>query len=188
LSIDLAAYYGDYSHQETIEPATPFFETTPGPPHVVLPVTYENLMHGGAHGVEAAVNWKVTDRWTLSPGYAFEQIHMHLDPISKDTGSVLDAEGSSPVDSAQLRSHFNLTRGLAWDASAYFVDRLRSGEVPSYTRVDMGLTWSWTEHLSSSVFGQDLAKDRHLEFADDSGSVRSTLVKRSVYAKFMWKF
>jgi iron complex outermembrane receptor protein len=188
LSIDLAAYYGNYSHQETVEPATAFFETTPAPAHLVLPVTYENLMHGEAHGFEASVNWKPTGRWTLSPGYAFEQIHMHLDPTSKDTGSVLDAEGSSPVDSAQLRSHLALTRGLAWDASAYFVDRLRSGEVPSYTRVDTGFTWSWTEHLSSGVFGQDLAKDRHLEFVDDSGSVRSTEVKRSVYAKFMWKF
>jgi iron complex outermembrane recepter protein len=188
LSIDLAAYYGDYSHQGTVEPATAFYETTPGPPHVVLPVTYENLMHGEAHGFEAAVNWKATGRWTLSPGYGFEQIRMRLDPTSKDTDSVLEAEGNTPVDSAQLRSHFDLTRGLAWDASAYYVDRLISGDVPSYTRVDTGFTWSWTEHLSSSVFGQDLAKDRHLEFVDDSGSVRSTLVKRSVYAKFMWKF
>jgi len=187
-SIDLAAYYGDYNHQETTEPATPFFETTPAPAHLVLPVTYENLMHGEAHGFEAAMNWKATGRWTLSPGYAFEQIHMHLDPTSKDTSSVLDAEGSSPIHSAQFRSHLDLTRGLTWDASAYFVDRLRSGEIPSYTRADTGLTWSWTEHLSSSVVGQNLAKDRHLEFLDDSGSVRSTLVKRGVYAKFAWKF
>jgi iron complex outermembrane receptor protein len=188
LSIDLAAYYGDYSHQETVEPATAFLETTPAPAHLVLPVTYENLMHGESHGLEVTVNWKAAGRWTLSPGYAFEQVHMHLDPTSEDTGSVLDAEGNSPVDSAQLRSQLDLTRGLAWGASAYFVDRLKSGEVPSYTRVDTGFTWNWTEHLSSSVFGQDLAKDRHLEFVDASGSVRSTLVKRSVYAKFMWKF
>jgi len=187
-SIDLAAYYLDYSHQETTEPTTPFFETTPAPPHLVVPVTYENLMHGEAHGFEGAVNWKATGRWTLSPGYAFEQIHMHLNPTSKDTGSVLAAEGSTPVDSAQLRSHLDLTRGLAWDASAYFVDRLRTGEVPSYTRVDTGLTWNWTEHLSSSVVGQNLAKDRHLEFVDDSGSVRSTLIKRSAYVKVTWRF
>jgi iron complex outermembrane receptor protein len=44
LSIDLATYYNRYNHQETTEPATPFFETTPAPPHLVLPVTYQNLM------------------------------------------------------------------------------------------------------------------------------------------------
>jgi iron complex outermembrane receptor protein len=188
LSIDLAAYYNDYSSQETTEPTAPFFTNTPAPPHLVLPLTYENLMHGESHGFELAVNWKTTARWTLSPGYAFEQIHMHLDPTSQDTGSVLNAEGSSPVQSAQLRSHLDVKHGISWDASAYFVDRLRSGEIPAYTRVDTGLTWRWTEHLSCSVAGQNLVRDHHLEFVDDTGSVISTLVKRGAYAKFTWQF
>ena len=188
LSVDFAAYYDGYDHQETTEPAAPFFETSPAPPHLVLPVTYENLMHGEAHGFEIALNWKLTDRWTLSPGYAFEQIHMYLDPTSQDTGSVADTEGSSPAHSAQLRSHLDLTGGFAWDAAVYFVDRLRSGEVPAYTRLDTGFTRRWTEHLSSSVFGQNLVKDRRLEFVDDSGSTISTLIKRSGYAKVIWQF
>jgi iron complex outermembrane receptor protein len=188
LSIELTAYYGAYNSQETTEPAAPFFETTPAPPHLVLPVTYENLMHGEAHGFELASNWKPTARWTLSPGYGFEQIHMHLDPTSQDTTSVLDAEGGSPVNSAQLRSHFDLAHRIGWDASAYFVDRLRSGDIPSYIRLDTGLTWRWTEGLAMSLVGQNLVKDRHLEFGDDSGSIRSTLIKRSAYAKFTWQF
>jgi iron complex outermembrane recepter protein len=188
LSIDLAAYYNDYSHQKTTEPATPFFESSPAPPHLVLPLTYENLMHGEAHGFEMAVNWKATRRWTMSPGYAFEQIHMHLHPNSQDTSSVVANEGSSPVHGAQLRSHLDLSRGLSWDASAYFVDRVRSGRIPSYTRLDTGLTWRWTERLSSSVVGQNLVRDRHLEFIDDTGSVISTLIKRSAYAKVIWQF
>jgi iron complex outermembrane recepter protein len=188
LSIDLAAYYSHYDHQETTEPAPPFFENSPGPPHLVLPVTFEDLMHGEAHGIEVAANWKITDRWTLSPGYALEQIHMHTEAGSQDTGSAAEAEGSTPTHAAQLRSHFALPHGVEWDASAYFVDRLRSINAPSYTRLDSGLTWRWTENLSSSVVGQNLLKDRHLEFIDDIGSVRSTLVKRSVYAKFTWQF
>jgi iron complex outermembrane receptor protein len=188
LSIDVAAYHGHYYNQETTEPAPPFFENTPAPPHLVFPVTHENLMQGEAHGIEMALNWKATDRWTLSPGYGFEQIRMHLDPTSKDTTSVLEAEGSSPVDSAQLRSQLELVHGIAWNASAYFVDRLRSGEVPSYTRLDTGLSWRWTEGLAMSLVGQNLVKDRHLEFIDDTGSVRSTLIKRSAYAKFTWQF
>ncbi len=90
LSIDLAAYYGHYDHQQTTEPAPPFFENSPAPPHLVLPVTYQNLMHGEAHGFEIAANWKLTDRWTLSPGYAFEQIHMHLEAPSQDLDEVFD--------------------------------------------------------------------------------------------------
>jgi hypothetical protein len=39
-----------------------------------------------------------------------------------------------------------------------------------------------------TVVGQDLLKDRHVEFVDDSGSVRSTLMKRSIYGKLTWQF
>ncbi len=188
LSVDFATYYGGYDHLGTTEPAAPFFEAAPSPPHLVLPFTFQNLMHGEAHGFEMAANWKVTDRWMLSSGYAFEQIHMHLNATSQDLSSAEREQGSSPVHSAQLRSHIKLLHGIGWDASAYFVDRLKSEAIPSYTRLDTGLTWRWTEDLSMSVVGQNLVKDRHLEFVDSSGVIRSTLIKRSVYAKFTWQF
>jgi iron complex outermembrane receptor protein len=188
LSMDLATYYSDYDHQGTTEPAAPFFETAPSPPHLALPFTFQNLMHGETHGLEMAANWKVMDRWILSPGYAFEQIHMHLAATSQDISSVLQVEGSSPVHSVQLRSHVNLPHRIGWDASAYFVDRLKSGAIPSYTRIDTGLSWRWTESLSMSVVGQNLVKDRHLEFVDSSGVIRSTLIKRTAYAKITWLF
>jgi iron complex outermembrane receptor protein len=188
LSIDLAAFYGAYTHQGTVEPAPPVFETTPAPPHLFIPSILENLMHGESQGLEIAANWKVTDRWTLSPGYAFEQIHMHLDSTSQDTTSVSPAEGSSPVNSAQLRSHFIFPHNTSWDTSAYFVGRLTDPRIPSYTRVDTSLTWRCSEGLSISLVGQNLVRDQHLEFIESSGASTSTLIKRSGYAKFTWRF
>lgn len=188
LSIDLSAYYNQYTHQETTEPSAPVFETTPPPPHLLIPSIYENLMHGETQGLEIAANWKVSDRWTLSPGYSFEQIHMHLDPSSEDTGSVAAAQGSSPESSAQLRSHFNLPANLEWDASAYFVGRLSDPDIPSYTRVDTALSWHFKEGVSISLVGQNLVRDLHLEFIDSTGASRSSLIKRSAYAKFTWQF
>jgi iron complex outermembrane recepter protein len=188
LSIDIAAFYGDYTHQGTVEPAPPVFETTPAPPHLFIPTTFENLMHGESQGLEIAANWKVTDRWTLSPGYAFEQIHMHLDPSSQDTSSVSAAEGSSPVNSAQLRSHFIFPHNMSWDTSAYFVGRLDDPKIPSYTRVDTSLSWHYREGLSISLVGQNLVRDQHLEFIESTGASTSTLIKRSAYAKFTWRF
>jgi outer membrane receptor protein involved in Fe transport len=145
-------------------------------------------MHGEAHGIEGFANWKLSDRLTVSPGYAFERIHMHLDPSSQDTTSVSEAEGSSPVNSAQLRSHLSLPRGLAWDTSAYFVGRIADPVVPSYTRLDTGLTWQAGERLSFSVFGQNLLKNERLEYVDASQSTAFTLMKRSAYAKMIWIF
>jgi iron complex outermembrane receptor protein len=188
LSLDFAAYFNDQSDQETTEPGAPVFEPTPAPPHLVLPLIYGNLMHGESHGFEVGANWKVASRWTLSPGYAFEQIHMHLDPTSHDTTSVPEAEGSSPVHSAQLRSHLALLYGLSWDASAYFVDRLTDPVIPAYTRFDTGLTWQWNKKSSLRFVGQNLLKDRHEEFVDSTGSAGTTLIKRSAYVEWTWQF
>jgi iron complex outermembrane receptor protein len=187
LSIDFTAYYSDYMHHKTSEPSTPFLVNTPSP-HLVLPLISENLMHGETHGMEIAVNWKATNRWTLSPGYAFEQIHMHLAPTSRDTTSVSGAQGSSPVNAAQLRSHVSLARGLAWDTSGYFVGRLTDPREPSYTRLDTGLSWELGERIALSLVGQNLLRGRHEEFFDTTGTSESTLITRSAYAKVEWRF
>ena len=188
LFLDFTAFFNSYGHQETFEPGTPFLESTPLPVHIVQPFTNKNLMHGEGHGLEVFANWKVSSRWTLSPGFAFEEIHMHLAPTSRDTGSVDDSEGSNPRNSAQLRSHFELARALSWDASVYFVDRLVDPEVPSYTRLDTGLTWRLADKLSASIIGQNLLRDRHIEFIFPGNLHSSTLIKRAAFVKFTWNF
>jgi iron complex outermembrane recepter protein len=188
ISLDLAVYYNGKYDQQTTEPGALFPESTPPPSHLVLPLVSANLMHGETHGFEIAANWKVASRWTLSPGYAFEQIHMHLKPSSHDTTSVSAEEGSTPVHSAQLQSHFVLARAFSWDASAYFVGRLTDPVIPAYTRLDTGLTWQWSKKSSLSLVGQNLLKNGHEEFVDSTGSAATTLIKRSVYAKFTWQF
>ncbi|MBZ5695900.1 MAG: TonB-dependent receptor [Acidobacteriia bacterium] len=188
LSVDLTAYYNSYSDQFTAEPSAPFMVQTPPPPHFITPLTYENLMHGETHGIEVAVNWKATNRWTLSPGYAFEEIHMHLAATSQDMTSASGAEGSSPDDSAQLRSHFVIGHGLSWDTSAYFVGRLTDPKEPSNTRLDMQLSWRLGKGASLSFVGQNLAKERHVEFVDSTGSARTTSIKRSAYIQFTGRF
>jgi iron complex outermembrane receptor protein len=187
LSADLAAYYNNYSRQNTDEPQAPFFVATPSP-HLVLPLLTENMMHGETHGMEVEANWKVADRCTLSSGYAFEQIHMHLAPTSHDTDSVSEAQRSSPVNSVQLRLHLALLPGLTVDTTGYFVGRLTDPVESSYTRLDSQLSWRLGESINLGIVGQDLLKDRHQEFVDPTGSVNTTLVKRSAYAKAEWRF
>ena len=187
-SIDFATYFNDYTSQQSSEPAAPFFEALPQPPHLVIPLTYQNLGYGESHGLEFSANWKINDRWTLSPGYAFERIHMHVKPSSHDSTTPHEDEGSSPVHSAQFRSSFRLHKGLTWDAAAYFVDRLMDPAVPSYTRPDSQFAWQWSENFSLALVGQNLLRDHHLEFIDQTGSVEATQIKRSAYLKLTWTF
>jgi iron complex outermembrane recepter protein len=191
-SLELALYYNDYDHLQTAEPGTPFFEAEPLPPHLVDPLSNANLMHGNTQGLEIWANWKVRNHWTLSPGYAFEQIQMHTHPASTDMTSAVSLEHNSPRHSAQLRSHVDVAPNLGWDSSAYFVDRLSNqgafsmSSVPAYTRLDTGLTWRIKEALSLSAVGQNLLQDHHLEFLGSLGGLQSSELMRSAYVKLVW--
>ena len=188
LSVDLTAYRNSYDQLQTTEPEPPFLETDPSPPHVVMPLNYQNLMHGETHGFEAFATWKVNGRWTLTPAYSFEEIHLRLYPSSQDGTSVAAGEGSTPRQWVRVASHVSLVHGFAWDVSANFVGRLTSPTAASYTRIDTQLTWHLREHLSASVVGQNLAQDHHIEFPNPQGTGFANYIKRSGYVSWTWRF
>ncbi len=188
LSVDLTVFFNNYHGLESIEPQPSFIDQSSTPPLTIQPLQLSNLMYGTSEGVETYLRWKVTNRWTLSPGYSFLEMHLHLKPTSQDSVSVADTQGSNPGHQAQLRSHVELSSKFAWDANAYFVGALPAQFVPSYTRLDSQLTWRLGEHLQLSVVGQNLVKDHHEEFNDFLQIVNSTQVKRSVYGKLTWRF
>jgi len=188
VSIDVGAFFNSYKGLESVEPSPSFFDSTSVPPLLVHPILLDNQLDGTTAGVEASVNWKVTRRWTLSPGYSFLEMNLHTDPTSQDTVSVADTEGSNPSHQAQLRSHLELPRGISWDANAYFVGALPAQFAPSYTRLDTQVSWRVAERVELSLVGQNLLRDRHQEFSDFLQSINSSLIKRSAYAKFTWQF
>jgi iron complex outermembrane receptor protein len=188
VSVDVAAFFNSYNGLESLEPGPDFFEATSVPPLLTHPIFLDNQMYGTTAGVEASVNWKITHRWTLRPGYSFLEMNLHTDPTSQDTISVADAEGSNPEHQAQLRSHMEFPHGISWDANAYFVGALPAQLVPSYTRLDMQVSWRVAERVELSLVGQNLLKDHHEEFSDTVQSINSALIKRSAYAKFTWQF
>jgi len=188
ISLDLTGFYNSYTNIVSSEMGVPLVEATPAPVHLVVPIFPANLLHGEGHGAEIAVNWKPVSRWTLSPGFSYLQLHIHEAPMGTDTTSVSSIEGSSPREQAQLRSHVELPRRWSWDASAYFVGRLAALQIQSYTRLDTSLTWQVRGGLSFSLAGQNLLRDHHLEFNGPGQIVVSSLVKRSGYAKIVWRF
>ena len=187
-SADLAAFFNTYTNLATTEPGSPFLVVNPPPSHLVFPLVWGNEMHGTTVGIEVSGNWKVNDHWMLSPGYALLQMHLHTDPTSQDTTTLADTEGSSPRHQAQLRSHLKLPWRFVWDASAYFVERLPAQQVPSYTRLDTQFSRQLGEGLELSVVGQNLLRDHHLESNDQLTSLNPTQMKRSAYAKIVWRF
>jgi iron complex outermembrane receptor protein len=188
LSLDSTVFYNRYRDLESTERGAMVLETTPAPPHLLIPILYGNGLYGETHGIEVFANWKAASHWTLSPGYAFYAAHLHTTASSRDTTTVSGTQGGSPDHQAQLRSSISLPWNLQWNASAYFVNRLPAQSIPSYTRLDSGLTWRAGEHFSIILAGQNLLRDFHPEYSGPDSSVQSGLMRRNAYAKIAWTF
>ena len=87
LSLDVTAFFNSYQGLENVEPESSFFDSSSAPSVLILPLVLNNKMRGTAQGVEASLNWQVTRRWTLSPGYSFLNMNLHTAPDSLDTGA-----------------------------------------------------------------------------------------------------
>jgi iron complex outermembrane receptor protein len=186
-SLDSTVFYNRYHDLTSIEPGATRIETRPAPIHLLIPESFGNSLFGETHGIETFANWKVTRSWTLNPGYTFFAIHLHEFAGSQD-GSIPGTQGGTPDHQAQLRSSVSLPWNLQWNASAYFVNRLPAQSIPSYTRLDTGLTWRAGERVSLSVVGQNLLKDLHPEYSGPDSTVQSGLMRRAAYAKITWSF
>jgi len=189
LSLDATAFLNLYRGLVQQVPGTPVFSTSPGPPHVIIPLVFMNTGRLRSFGTEFFVNWNVSHRWKLSPGFSL--IRMTLSPDASghvlQTAPVID---NTPEHQLQVRSSLDLTRRLEWDASAGYVSALRDdgpGPTPGYARVDTRLGWKVGEFIEISIVGQNLLTPRHAEFPDFY-PVHHTQVERSVFGKVTWRF
>ena len=188
LSIDSTVFFNRYQRLTSVETGSPFVETKSGAPDLLIPTYQGSDIHGESHGLETFANWRLTDRLTVSPGYAFFTMHLHNSPGVMDQTTAAQTQAATPDHKAQLRMTFAMPRGLAWNASAYFVDRMRSAAVPGDVRLDTGVSWRAGERLLLQAGGQNLLKATHQEFAGPDSSVDPELIRRSGYVKAVWTF
>jgi iron complex outermembrane receptor protein len=187
LSLDSTAFFNHYTDLLSIEPGVPQFETDPFP-HLLVLSQFANQLYGETHGIEIFADWRVSSRWSITPAYSFLSVHLHPSAESRDFTTGPLTAGSVPNHQAQVWSQLRLPWHWYWNTGAYFADRLPALDVPSYTRVDSNLTWHGGERFSLGVGGENLLRDRHLEFAGPDSSVEPDLVKRSAYMKAAWLF
>ena len=177
VAFDLASFYYFYDNLINFSRNPLFLETTPPPPHVVVPLVEGNPLSGRSYGVELLAYWQPTARWKLTAGYTLLQMLFDGDA----------REGDVPQNQFQIRSYLDLTHHFELNAAAYYVDSLSTDEIPSYIRADVGLVWKPTDSLEIGVWGQNLLDDEHFEFGSTTAPVQ-TEIPRTFYGKITWRF
>jgi len=188
LSAELTGYHNRYTSVRGTSQGTPFVETDPGPPHVVLPQIYNNSIAGTTDGVEASSTWQVASPWKVSAGYTWLRMNLHSIQPGDRSADLAANQGTSPAQQFNVRSYLNLPRNIQFDSMLYFVGGLSIFSVPAYTRLDSRIAWRPVEDMELSVTGQNLSQPRHLEFTSTNQGILATQVKRSFYGKVTWRF
>ena len=187
LSLDAAVFYNVYDHLRNFVQGAPQFEASPAPPHVLIPLTADNSMSGETYGAEFLAEWRATGNWKLIASYTLLQMHLHPNI------SGASANDDSPQNQFQLRSYLDLPHNVQLNGAVYYVDQIKpllgaaETRIPSYVRLDLGLTWRPTKTLEIGIWGQNLLDNQHPEFTSYKTTVL-TEIPRSVLGKITWHF
>ncbi len=187
LSLDFAGYFNGYTNLETTEPGTPFIQQNPAPPHLILPLFFDNRKHGSTHGVEISGNWYVTKKWRISPSYTWIAEDLRLNAGSLASPPPRNT-GDDPGNQFQVRSLIDLPKHLEFDSSFQYVSRLPAQALSGYTRFDTRLGWRPRDSFELSAVVQNAFSAQHAEFTRSVLGEVPTLVPRSAYLQVTWRF
>jgi iron complex outermembrane receptor protein len=186
-SLDVAAFYNNYTNLRSAEPGAPIFVGGPIPSYVVLPFVASNKMSGGTYGIEPFAEWKVLPKWKLSGSYSFLRMNIHKNADSLDPTPDLP-NGASPRHQYYLRSSLDLPKHFEQDLTLRYVDKLPSLNIPSYYSLDLHIGWKPISQIQLSFGAQDLLNSRHLEFVPEFINTQPTEVRRTYFGSIAWTF
>jgi len=186
LYLDIAGFFNHYSDlfSEDITGA-PFLETSPPPPHLLLPADFGNGLLGTTRGVEIAPQWKPMPFWRLGASYSFLEMKIERSPNSLDVGTAPIIEGSSPRHQLTAQSGFDITRAFSLDLTYRYVSALQAQTIEAYSTADARFAWHPKPYIELSVVGSNLLQPYHFEYASDPGP--NVGIKRSVYGQITWR-
>lgn len=181
---DVDGFFNQYSDlfSEDITGA-PFLESTPAPPHLLLPARFGNDLEGTTSGVEIAPEWRPTPWWRLRGSYSFLSMHIKKTPGSLDIGTGPVIEGSSPQHQGLVQSSWDIPHAVSLDLDYRYVSALPGQKVPAYSTADGRLAWR-VRSVTLSLVGRNLLQPHHYEFGADPGLVG---IERGVYGKIEFR-
>ena len=183
--LDITGYYDDYKDINNLVQGLPYVSMSPVP-HLVVPVNFDNAAWATMHGIETAFNWDISDKWRVAGWHAWAEGSSHH--RAADGSITVSAEDSTPRNQFHLRSSYDVSRRLKFNALFWKIDRIGaffttlagSTTIPAYTRLDLNLDWKM-QSGDDVVFGISNALDSSHQEGTSSNREVPTMVERSVY-------
>lgn len=179
VTYSITAFYQDYDHLRSLEPA---------PGSICLSITpgnnclLANLIEGTSKGFEAWGSYQAMRAWRLSAGVLLLDVDLKRKPGSLDPVGP-SALGNDPDYQVLLRSSHNIGDSYELDFMLRSIGELPDPNVPSYTAVDVRLGWEVMRGVGLSVTLQNLLDSSHPEFGSATGVSPRSEYERGVFLK-----
>jgi iron complex outermembrane recepter protein len=146
-------------------------------------VTINNNFRARLSGIETWGQWRVTDRWRLDAGYAWQRLRAEALPGTAPVLGVASL-GNDPRYRFKLASSWDLPNHMELDVHLRRVGALPSPHVPAYTTVDLRWGWRARPDLELSLTLRNASGERHAEWG--TAAARAEF-GRSWLARAIWR-
>ncbi len=187
-SVDITAFYNDYSQLRDLSSRTLSFNSS-FPQHLVLPVALTNEATAKTYGVEISAEWRPNDQWRLQGNYSYLGMAINssiafqqLDPT---TGS---ADKVSPQHQVSLRSNYDLSERIQLNLLLRYVSSVDLYNIPGYVTMDTKLAFKPIKNVELFLVGQNLFSKNHREINSDFIPSLPANIPRGIYAGVNWHY
>lgn len=191
VSLDLAAFYNHYDNMRTLEVGKPVPEAGWPFPHMILPITIENLGRARSYGGELSATWIVRDDWKLVGGVSWINTDFYHLAGSNDTSQKGVFERKTPRSQFSIRSYRDIGRKMELDTMLYYTSSnfvAREDQlIPRCMRLDVRLAWRPQPGMEVSIGGRDIFGRPRKEYSEPL-ITEATEVSPSAYTKVTWSF
>jgi iron complex outermembrane receptor protein len=187
VSVDIAAFTNGYDRMRGVRLGAPSLAALPEGRRLVVPGLLDNVGEARLWGGEVTTTWELASRWKVAANYSMLRGTVRLAADVSQLTPADRAQVASPIHQVQVRSMFDITRRVYFDANAYHVGSVVDADAPAYTQLDARIGWRINDMVEVSAGGANLQSPRHKEFiADDfSGWNR---IRRTAYVRLTWRF
>ncbi len=185
LSIDITAFYNDYSNLRSIQTST--LDISNLPAFAESENTFINNIKAQTYGLEIATVWQMLDWWRWDVNYSLLKTHF-------DGGVAMEnIIGFSPQQRVSVRSAMSPWQNIDLDILFRYVDKNKAvgffgyTVINDYVSMDIRLAWRPINDIELSLVGQNLLASQHLEYRQEAFTT-PTEIDRGFYGKLAWHF
>ncbi len=183
ISIDFSIFFNDYRKLRTgPDPESTIIVDEHGA-YIELVGIANNALEGETYGLEAALEWQLTDDWKLVGSYSYMEMDFNF-------AGQLEAFLNSFYARHQgsLQSRLNLPYNIETDLWLTYTDEIVIQDQPEIWDLSLRIGWQPTPQWQLELVGQNLLHDHKKQLTSEIITVVSSEIERGVFLRGHYKF